>query len=156
MVIKTKKFNIEAGTYVWCGMLLLLRRQWWVWTTAIVCSTVLVVLGYRGWGLTVMGLLALYLVVVCAQFYMFTQVEENQLFFQKLWYELNSQGVVIRMSPVHGVPVSWSLVQHVWDRKDHFLLVLSMAQFIYLPHKSFHTPQEVALVRTLLRRKNLL
>ncbi len=75
------------------------------------------------------------------------------MLFEKLSYEIDSRQVLIKISSKQGMPLKWEQIRRAWKGKDHFALVISKAQFIYLPFKVFNSDNQIKFVETILRRK---
>jgi hypothetical protein len=71
-------------------------------------------------------------------------------------YEITSQQILIKLNPKQGMPMKWESIKRAFVGKDFFLLVISKAQFIYLPFKIFNSENERKFMETILKRKNLL
>ena len=83
-----------------------------------------------------------YLLFWLIQFAGVTQMEQFKVLFDRLSYEINSQQVLIKISSKQGMPIGWDKIKRAYLGKDHFLLVLSKAQIIYLPFRVFNTSNE--------------
>jgi hypothetical protein len=82
------------------------------------------------------------------------QLEQNKILFERLNYEITSQQILIKLNPKQGMPMKWENIKKAIIGKDFFLLVISKAQFIYLPFKIFNSDNERKFMETILRRKN--
>lgn len=156
MIIKTKKYKLPTSTYVQLGLKNIIREQWWVFLIALAIMsgtffirTIWFVLAAN------IGLLFYFLFWVI-QFYGITYLEQNQLLFDRLRYEISSQQIVMQVTSKQGMPIAWNQVKRAIRQKDAFLLVISKAHLIYWPHKIFNSNHEVKFVETVLKRKGLL
>jgi hypothetical protein len=82
------------------------------------------------------------------------QLEQNKILFERLSYEITSQQILIKLNPKQGMPMKWENIKKAFIGKDFYLLILSKAQFIYLPFRIFNTENERKFMETILRRKN--
>lgn len=156
MIIKTKRFQLSKNQYIKLAFANILRQQWWVPIVLSSASIGLFVYTKSWWAITPIILLMLYLAFWWIQFYGVTKLEQNQLLFDRLTYQISAQQIIVALNPKHGMPISWKDIQYGKQGKDYFLLFLSRAQFIYLPFKIFNNPNEIQLVATLLKRKQVI
>ena len=153
MIIRTKKYQLPTKVYIRIGMKGISREQWWVYLIILaLCS------GYfwipNIWWFIGTGIAwILYLLFWLIQFAGVTQLEQGKVLFERLSYEINSQQVLIRLNNKQGMPLKWDQVKRASKGKDHFLLVLSKVQLIYLPFKIFNTENERKFMESILKRK---
>jgi len=155
MIIKTKKYKLETGTYIKLGLRNVFKEQWWVILIALAIAS-----GYffiASWWWISMALLAyvLYLLFWVIQFAGVTQMEQNKVMFTKLAYEIDSRQVLMKVNTKQGMPVNWDMIKKAYIDKDAFVLIMSKAQFIHLPFRIFNTPNEKKFMETILKRKAL-
>jgi hypothetical protein len=117
-----------------CGSHRLIPSIWW-WIGALIA-------------------LVLYGLFWLIQFAGVPQLEQNKILFERLSYEITSQQILIKLNPKQGMPMKWENVKKVFVGKDFFLLVISKAQFIYLPYRIFNSENERKFMESILRRKN--
>ncbi len=153
MIVKTKKYKLETGTYIKLAMKNLVREQWWVFliAAAIMCGAFFIWSWW--WIIGPLIALVLYFLFWLIQFAGVTQVEQNKILFERLSYEINSQQILIKVNPRQGMPLRWDMIKKASIAKNHFLLVVSKAQMIYLPFRIFNTENERKFMETILRRK---
>ena len=156
MIIKTRKYKLNPNTYVGLGLRNVIREQWWVFFIAdIIASGTFWI--KTMWFLLGTGIaLLLYLLFWLVQFYGITYLEQNQVLFEPLRYEVSSEHIVVQVTPKQGIPIAWKQVKRARKGRDHFLLVISKAHIIHLPHKIFNSPHEIKFVETILKRKTLI
>ena len=156
MIIKTKKYKLETGTYIKLGLRNVFKEQWWVVLIALAIAS-----GYffiASWWWISMAILAyvLYLLFWVIQFAGVTQMEQNKVMFTKLSYEIDSRQVLMKVNTKQGMPVNWDMIKKVYVDKDAFVLIMSKAQFIHLPFRIFNTDNERKFMETILKRKGLI
>ena len=156
MIIKTKKYKLDTNTYIQLGLNNIMREQWWVFLIALAImsgsfffKTFWFVLGAN------IGLL-LYFLFWIIQFYGITYLEQNQLLFERMRYELSSQQIMMQVTSKQGMPIAWEQIKRAVQGKDYFLLVISKAHLIHLPYRIFNSNHEIKFVETILKRKALL
>jgi hypothetical protein len=154
MIVKTKKYQLSTKKYIKLGMLNILRSQWWVILIALAIAAMTFVIPSNWWWIGSLTAFVLYGVFWLVQFAGVPQLEQNKILFERLNYEITSQQILIKLNPKQGMPMKWENIKRVFIGKDFFLLVLSKAQFIYLPFKIFNSDNERKFMETILRRKN--
>lgn len=161
MIIKTRRYQLDNSTYIKLAMKHLLRTQWyWVFVPVgiIVINIILNLTVYQNiWiyflaPLVVIGYLLFWLI----QFTGVTQVEQNKVLFQKLLYEIDGRQILIKLNQREGMQMKWDMIKKAYKEKDHFLLVVSRAQFIHLPFSIFNSENDLKFTESLLKRKNLI
>ena len=153
MIVKTRKYKLENGTYIKLAMLNLLREQWWVLLIplAIMCGAFFIFSWW--WFIGPLIALVLYILFWLIQFAGVTQLEQNKILFERLSYEINSQQVLIKVNQRQGMPLKWDVIKKARVEKDAFLLIVSKAQLIHLPFRIFNTENERKFVKSILQRK---
>jgi hypothetical protein len=106
------------------------------------------------WWIGALIALVLYALFWLIQFAGITQMEQNKILFERLNYEISSQQILIKVNPKQGMPMKWENIKKAYVGKDFFLLVISKAQFIYLPNRIFNSENDRKFMETILRRKN--
>ena len=156
MIVKTKKYKLETGTYVKEAMTNVLIKQWWVGLIVIaLCSGYFIIPNlWWFWGTTIA--LIIYLLFWVIQFTGVTQLEQSKILFEKLSYEISSQQVLIKLTSKQGMPIKWDQIKSAKINKKRIVLVVNMAQMVYLPFTVFKTENERKFVETILKRKGYL
>lgn len=155
MIVKTKKYQFPKKTYVKIALLNMLKQQWWYIGAPLLVGAIAFILpDYKWWFISLAILIAVgYVLFWAIQFAGVTQLEQNKIMFDKLSYEIDSRQVLIKLNVKQGSPLQWNMIKSASKRKDHFLLVVSKAQFIYLPFKIFNSENDIKFIETILRRK---
>jgi hypothetical protein len=154
MIVKTRKYQLGTSKYIKLGMLNILRSQWWVILIAVAIGCMTLIIPSNWWWIGSLIAFVLYGLFWLIQFAGVPQLEQNKVLFERLSYEITSQQIMIKLNPKQGMPMKWENIKKVFVGKDYFLLVLSKAQFIYLPFKIFNSENERKFMETILRRKN--
>ena len=156
MIIKTKKYKLPTSTYIRLGLQNIIREQWWVLLIALAIMSGTFFIKTIWFVLIANIALLLYCLFWVAQFYGVTYLEQNQLLFERLRYEISSQQITIQLTAKQGMPITWDQVKKASKGKDAFLLVISKVHFIHLPYKIFNSKHEIKFIETILKRKGLL
>lgn len=156
MIVKTKKYKLETGTYIKEAMKNILIKQWWVSLIVLALLSGYFFIPNVWWFWGTFIAVVLYLLFWLIQFTGVTQLEQSKILFEKLSYEISSQQILIKLSSKQGMPIKWEQVQSVKLGKDKIILSISSAQMIYLPFKVFRTENERKFVETILKRKGFI
>ncbi|WP_053406273.1 hypothetical protein [Persicobacter sp. CCB-QB2] len=150
MIIKTKKIQLDKNEYIKMAMLHTLKKQWWVALIflAICCGGFLTPSGWGWWIGGAVVALILYVLFWMIQFAGLTQMEQGQLLFEKLFYEITSQQILIKMNERQGMPMKWEQVQEIIKSEDAYELWVSKAQLIHLPFKAFKGEREFSFMES--------
>ncbi|MDA0195816.1 MAG: YcxB family protein [Bacteroidetes bacterium] len=156
MVIKTKKYEFPKNTYIKIALLNILKVQWWVFLIYLA-----IVGGYffipSHWWITGATIaLVLYILFWLIQFAGVTQMEQGKVLFERLSYEIDSRQILIKLNNKQGMPIKWEMIKSGSKGKDHFLLLMSKAQMIYLPFKIFTSEAHLKWMETIMTRKGLI
>jgi len=153
MIVKTKKYKLETGTYIKLAMLNIVREQWWVFLIAVAIGCGAFIIWSWWWIIGSLIALSLYFLFWLIQFAGVTQMEQNKILFERLSYEINSQQVLIKVNPKQGMPLKWDMIKKARIGKNYFLLTVSKAQLVHLPFRIFNTENEKKFMETILKRK---
>lgn len=153
MLVQTRKYKLETGTYMKIGLQNVLKQQWWVFLIAIALCCGYFLAPSIWWFIGTGIALILYILFWIIQFAGVTQLDQTKMLFEKLNYEISSQQVMIKLSPRQGMPVKWDQIKRAWVNKDAFVLAVNKAQLIHLPFRIFKNDNERKFVETILRRK---
>ena len=156
MIVKTKRYQLTSNTYVKIGLLNILREQWWVFLIAIAISSMIFVIHSNWWWIGSLIALVLYGLFWLIQFAGVSQLEQNKIMFEKFIYEITSQQILMKLNVKQGMPIKWETIKKARKTKNAFLLVVSKAQFIYLPFRVFNSENEIKFVESILKRKGYL
>ena len=156
MIVKTKKYKLETGTYIKLAMTNILTKQWWVSLIVLaLCSGYLFIPNtWWFWGTSIAVII--YLLFWLIQFAGVTQLEQTKILFDKLAYEINSQQIMIKLSSKQGMPMKWDQIKKAKVGKNSILLIVNNAQLMHFPFKIFKTENERKFVETILKRKGLI
>ncbi len=157
MTIKTKKIQLAHNTYIRYCLRLVAAEWWWAWLVPVGIFLLFLATDLLWWGLGVaIVLYILYALFWVAQFVQVTKHERFKMLFDKYSYEIDNLQILMRISREKGMAIPWNKVKRVYKENDGFVLVLSLAQIVYLPYKAFGTEQDIRLFETQVTRKDLL
>ena len=156
MIVKTKKYKLETGTYVKEALTNVLQKQWWVSLIVIALCSGYFFIPNQWWFWGTAIAVVLYLLFWIIQFVGVTQLEQSKILFEKLSYEISSAQVMIKLTTKQGMPIKWDQIKTAKMNKQRIVLIVNTAQMIYLPFKVFKTENERKFVETILKRKGYL
>lgn len=155
MIIQTRKYKLPHRTYIRLGLQNILQEQWWIIAIALSIASLTFVF-HKVWIIVLVVIaLILYSLFWFIQFYGTTQLEQNQLIFERLSYEINSKQILMQVDTKRGMPIPWDKIKKVRLGKDYFLLILTKTHLIHLPYRIFNSPGEIKFLETILKRKKL-
>ena len=153
MIVRTKKYQLQTGTYIKAALKAVLKQQWWVFGIYIAICAGYFWIPNWWWVIGATIALALYFLFWLIQFAGVTQLEQGKFMFHKLSYEISSQQILLKLNPKQGMPMKWDQIKRAQKGKDHFVLFASKAQLLYFPFKIFNNENEIRFVETVLKRK---
>lgn len=156
MIVKTKKYKLESGTYIKLALKNVLMQQWWVFLIAAAICAGYLLIPNMWWFIGTGIALVLYLLFWLIQFAGVTQMDQTKMLFEKLSYEINSQQVLIKLNTKQGMPLKWDQIKRASVGKNAISLVVNKAQIIHLPFKIFNSDNERKFVESILKRKGLI
>ena len=156
MIVKTKKYQLETGTYIKMGLTSILKEQWWVILIALAIMCGYFWIPSIWWIIGALIAYILYVLFWAIQFTGVTQMEQNKTIFEKLAYEIDSRQILMKLNTRQGMPVQWNMIKRAEVKKDAYVLYLSKAQFIHLPFRIFNSDNERKFMETILKRKELI
>ncbi|WP_339701193.1 YcxB family protein [Algoriphagus aquimarinus] len=156
MIVKTKKYQLPAGTYIKIALVNVLKQQWWVIPIAVAIAFGYFWIPSIWWIIGAVLAYGLYVLFWAIQFTGVTQMEQNKVIFDKMAYEIDSRQILMKINTKQGMPVQWNMIKSAEKRKDAYLLYMSKAQFIHLPFRIFNSENERKFMETILKRKELI
>ena len=156
MIVKTKKYKLETGTYIKIGLMNIIKEQWWVGLIYLGICAMFFIIPSWWWIIGATIALVLYVLFWLIQFAGIPQLEQNKILFEKLGYEIDSRQILVKVSSKQGMPITWDMIKRAAIGKNDFTLVVSKAQIIHLPFRIFNNENQVKFVETILKRKGLI
>jgi hypothetical protein len=156
MIVKTKNYRLEKKTYINLAFKSIMKQQGWM----AALGAFVICLGYVWipsiwWFVGAFTGVLLYLLFWYIQFYGVTQLEQSKMLFEKFFYEITSQQILMKINAREGMPIKWDQIQKAAIGKDFFVLYINKAQLLYWPFKIFNTENERKFVTSILKTKGL-
>src|SRR5688572_17808279 len=121
MIVKTKNYRLEKKTYISLAFKQIMMQQGWIAAVAafVIC------LGYIWvpsiwWFIGAFVGILLYLLFWYIQFYGVTQLEQSKMLFEKFFYEINSQQILMKINAREGMPIKWDQIKKAKIGEDAF------------------------------------
>ena len=157
MIVKTKKYKLEPGTYKKLALENILKAWWWAFLVPLAMCAVYAFFPNQHWiYITAFVITVLYVLFWYLQFSGVAYLEQFKMLFEKVEYHIDSRQVLIMMNSKQGMPIPWDKIESAKMGKDYILLIVTRAQLIHLPHKIFSTQNDVKFVESILKRKNFI
>lgn len=154
MTAKTKKYQLTKKQYLKVAFYLLFKRKWYYMLIPLaLCAFTHLTIWFLIVGLS--GFV-LYLIFWLVQFLGVTQMPDSKMMFEKYAYDINSQQITMKINPKQGMPVKWDMIKQAYKTNKGFILMFSPGQFFYLPYSIFNSNNDLRLMETILKRKELL
>lgn len=158
MIVKTKKTQLEKNTYIKIGLISALLQYWYAIPVPFLIGAIAFAYPkYWVWFVVIAVVVAiLYVLFWVIQFVGVTQLPQNKLMFDKMWYEIDSRFILLKINAREGMQLNWDQIKKAQKGKDYFVLFVSIAQIVHLPFKSFNSENDIKFTEALLKRKGLL
>ena len=153
MIVKTKRYKLATKKYIGLALASVLKQQWWVFVIYVAICLGYLWIPNAWWIIGASIALMLYFLFWLIQFAGVTQLEQGKFLFEKLAYEITSHQIMIKLNAKQGMPMKWEQIKRVKAGKNSFVLFVSKAQLIYLPHRIFNNENEIRFFETVLKRK---
>ncbi|WP_245842286.1 hypothetical protein [Pontibacter ummariensis] len=153
------------------------RKDWWYALIPFVLLLLPAFFSFSWWWVVAAVIVTLLFVLLrSAQVMGVTQIEQGNPLFEKLTYEIDQRQVLMKRNEREGMALTWDMIQSAERQQDAYMLWLQPAAdaqlptgwkgwvarnfqtpiFIYLPFRIFNSQNDLKLLESLLRRKNLL
>ncbi|GAB3541910.1 hypothetical protein GCM10027443_41900 [Pontibacter brevis] len=153
------------------------RHDWWYALIPLVLLLLPAVFNFSWWWVAAAIIVTLLFVLLrSAQVMGVTQMEQGNPLFEKLTYEIDNRQILMKRNEREGMALNWEMIQKAEVQPEAYLLWLQPpadAQlpggwkgwvarnfqtpiFIHLPFRIFNSTNDMKLMESLLRRKNLL
>jgi hypothetical protein len=175
--IRTKKYQLEKNVFTGIALGKVWRKDWWMALIPLALFLLPAAFSFSWWWVVGAVLITLLFVLLrSAQVMGVTQVEQGNPLFEKLSYEIDQRQILMKRNDREGMALSWDMIGSAELKGKSYLLWLKPpadAQlprgwkgwvaktfqapvFVMLPFRIFNSPNDIKLMDSLLRRKNLL
>ncbi|WP_245869085.1 hypothetical protein [Pontibacter ramchanderi] len=175
--IRTKKYQLEKNVFTGIALAKVWRRDWWMALIPLVLFLLPAVFNFSWWWVTAAILVTLIFVLLrSAQVMGVTQMEQGNPLFEKLSYEIDSRQILLKRNEREGMALTWDMIGSAERKGESYLLWLKpppdaqlpggwkgwLAKnfqapvFVMLPFRIFNNPNDLKLLESMLRRKELI
>jgi hypothetical protein len=177
MTIRTKKYQLDKNMYTTMALTKVWKKDWWQALIPLVLFLLPAIFSFSWWWVTAAVIVTILFVLLrSAQVMGVTQVEQGNPLFEKLTYEIDQRQILMKRNEREGMALNWDMIRKADKKGDAYQLWLQPPAdsqlpggwkgwvarnfqapvFVYLPFRIFNTPNDLKLMESLLRRKNLL
>ncbi|MCC9135738.1 hypothetical protein ACFSKU_17080 [Pontibacter silvestris] len=177
MAIRTKKYQFDKKLYTSMALTQVWKHDWWYALIPFVLLLLPAAFSFSWWWVAAAVVVTLLFVLFrSAQVMGVTQVEQANPFFERLSYEIDQRQILLKRNEREGMNLSWDMIEKAQRDNDAFVMWLQAPDksqmpggfkgwlartfqvpiFLHLPFRIFNSPNDLKLMESLLRRKNLL
>ncbi|SIT88829.1 hypothetical protein SAMN05444128_1915 [Pontibacter indicus] len=175
--IRTKKYQLEKNVFTGIALGKVWRKDWWMALIPFALFMLPAVFSFSWWWVAGAILVTLIFVLLrSAQVMGVTQMEQGNPLFEKLSYEIDSRQILLKRNDREGMALTWDMIGSVERKGEAYLLWLKpptdaqlpggwrgwLAKnfqapvFVMLPFRIFNNPNDIKLLESMLRRKELI
>ncbi|MHA6248521.1 hypothetical protein ACXYMU_11330 [Pontibacter sp. CAU 1760] len=175
--IRTKKYQLDKEMYTRKALVKVWRRDWWYALIPLVLFLLPALFSFSWWWVAIAVVVTLLFVILrSAQVMGVTQMEQGNPLFEKMMYEIDNRQILMKRNEREGMALNWDMIRAASVEKDSYMLWLQPAAdaqlptgwkgwvarnfetpiFIHMPFRIFNSPNDLKLLESILRRKNLL
>ncbi|WP_242926208.1 hypothetical protein [Pontibacter vulgaris] len=177
MAIRTKKYQFDKKLYTNLALTQVWRKDWWQAIIPLALFLIPALFSFSWWWVAIAIIVTILFVLLrSAQVMGVTQMEQGNPLFEKMTYEIDQRQILMKRNDREGMALTWNMIQSARKKDDAFMLWLQpptqeqmptgwkgwlartfqVPVFINLPYRIFNSPNDIKLMESMLRRKNLL
>ncbi|WP_187262262.1 hypothetical protein [Pontibacter beigongshangensis] len=177
LAIRTKKYQFDKNTYTTMALKQIWRKDWWYALIPLALFLLPTLYSFSWWWVaSAIVVTILFVLIRSAQVMGVTQMEQSKVLFEKLYYEIDQRQVLMKRNDREGMALTWDMIDRATLKDDAYLLWLKepgadqlpkgfrgwlartfqVPVFFHLPFRIFNSPNDIKLMESMLRRKNLL
>lgn len=177
LAIRTKKHQLDKNDYAKMAMVDVWKKDWWMALIPLVLFSLPAAIEFSWWWVMVAVIITvLFVLVRSAQVMGVTQMEQGNVLFERVSYEIDQRQILMKRNDREGMALNWDMLEKVKVSKDAYFIYLkpptadqlpsgwkgwlartfSVPVFLHLPFRIFNSPNDLKLMDSLLRRKNFL
>jgi membrane protein insertase Oxa1/YidC/SpoIIIJ len=175
--IRTKKHQLDKDLFTRLALGQVWRSEWWYALIPLVLFLLPAIFSFSWWWVAIAVIVTILFVALrSAQVVGLTRVEQGNPLFEKMTYEIDQRQILMKRNEREGMALTWDMIQKAKREEDAFMLWLQPPTasqlpggwkgwiartfqapvFIHLPYRIFIGANDIKLMESLLRRKNLL
>lgn len=177
LAIRTKKNQVDKNAYAKMAMAQVWKREWWRALIPLVVLSLPAVIEFSWWWVAAATLVTvLYVLVRSAQVMGVTQMEQSNVLFERVMYEIDQRQILMKRNDREGMALQWDMIEKVVQHKEAYQFYLkgpsadqlpkgwkgwlaktfNVPVFLHLPFRIFNSANDLKLMDSLLRRKNFI
>ncbi len=177
LAIRTKKYQFEKKMYTNMALQQVWRKDWWQALIPLAIFLLPAVFSFSWWWVAGAVIVTILFVLVrSAQVLGVTQMEQGNVLFEKLTYEIDQRQILMKRNEREGMALTWDMIDKAVKQDNAYMLWLKNASgdqlpkgwkgwvaktfqvpvFLHLPFRIFTGPNDIKLFESMLRRKNLI
>ncbi|WP_205501393.1 hypothetical protein [Rufibacter psychrotolerans] len=177
LAIRTKKNQLDKNDYAKMALAQVWKKEWWRALIPLVLFSLPAAYEFSWWWVAgAVIVTVLYILVRSAQVMGVTQMEQSNVLFERVMFEIDQRQILMKRNDREGMALQWDMIDRVSQTKDAYQLYLkgpaadqlpkgwkgwlaktfNVPVFLHLPYKIFNSPNDLKLMESLLRRKNLI
>lgn len=175
--IRTKKYQLDKDLFTRIAVIKVWKSEWWYALIPFILLLIPAIFSFSWWWVVAAVIVTLLFVLIrSAQVMGVTRMEQGNVLFEKLTYDIDNRQILMKRNEREGMAITWDMIQTVQRDDDAYLLWLKPPTadqlpsgwkgwvartfqapiFIQLPYKIFNSQNDMKLMDSLLRRKNLI
>lgn len=175
--IRTKKYQLDKDTFTRIAITQVWKKEWWYALIPFAIFMIPAIFDFSWWWVAVAFIVTLLFVLIrSAQVMGVTRVEQGNVLFEKLMFEVDNRQIMMKRNDREGMALTWDMIQKAQRTDDAFMMWLqppSASQlptgwkgwiartfqapiFIMMPYKIFNNQNDIKLMESILRRKSLI
>ncbi|WP_439880774.1 hypothetical protein ACSX1A_16665 [Pontibacter sp. MBLB2868] len=175
--IRTKKYQLDKDMFTRIAVTQVWKKEWWYALIPFAIFMIPAIFDFSWWWVAIAVVVTLLFVLLrSAQVMGVTRVEQGNVLFEKLLYEIDNRQILMKRNEREGMALTWDMIQKVQRKEDAFMLWLQPPSadqmpggwkgwvartfqapiFILLPYRIFNTQNDIKLLESIMRRKNLI
>ncbi|MFD2514068.1 hypothetical protein ACFSRY_09340 [Pontibacter locisalis] len=174
--IRTKKYQLDKDMFSRIAITQVWKKEWWYALIPFAIFMIPAIFSFSWWWVVLAVVITLIFVLLrSAQVMGVTRVEQGNVLFEKLMYEIDNRQILMKRNDREGMALTWDMIQKAQRKEDSFMLWLQPPAanqlpggwkgwvartfqapiFILLPYRIFNSQNDIKLFESILRRKNL-
>ncbi|WP_181307328.1 YcxB family protein [Rufibacter sp. XAAS-G3-1] len=177
LAIRTKKNQLDKNNYAKMALVQVWKKEWWRALIPLVLFSLPAAFAFSWWWVAgAVIVTVLYILVRSAQVMGVTQMEQSNVLFERVMFEIDQRQILMKRNDREGMALQWDMIERVTQTKDAYQMYLkgpaadqlpkgwkgwlaknfNVPVFLHLPFRIFNSPNDLKLMESLLRRKNFI
>ncbi|MEJ8804344.1 hypothetical protein [Pontibacter sp. H249] len=175
--IRTKKYQMNKDLFTRIAVTQVWKKEWWYALIPFAIFMLPALFSFSWWWVALAVIMTiLFILVRSAQVMGITRIEQGNVLFEKLHYDIDNRQILMKRNEREGMTMTWDMIKKVQRADDAYLLWLKppsgtqmptgwkgwlartfeVPVFIHLPYKIFNSQNDLKLMDNILRRKSFI